>query len=138
VFSIRLVSVCHYCFEALIKFDTTMNNVKNSVRLIGRLGSDPELREVGKSKLTKLPLATSDSYKNDKGEKVQETQWHNLVFWGKKAEVAAEYLNKGKEIAVEGKLSTRSYDDKDGNRKYITEIIVNDFSFLGKKEEAKV
>ncbi|HCS20702.1 MAG TPA: single-stranded DNA-binding protein [Bacteroidetes bacterium] len=110
-----------------------MNNVKNSVRLIGHLGQDPELKETGKSKLVKFSLATNETYKNEAGEKVQETQWHNLIAWGKQAEVAKEYLKKGSEIAIEGKLTSRSYDDKDGNKKYITEIVVRDFSFLGKK-----
>ncbi len=112
-----------------------MNQVRNSVRLIGHLGQDPELKETAKSKLVKLSLATSDSYKNEKGEKVEETQWHNLVAWGKQAEVAEKYLKKGSEIAIEGKLTSRSYEDKEGNKRFITEIVVRDFSFLGKKAE---
>lgn len=112
-----------------------MNNVKNSVRLIGHLGQDPELKEVGKSKLVRLSLATNESYKNDKGEKVEETQWHNLIAWGKQAEIADKYLRKGSEIAVEGKLTNRSYEDKDGVKRYVTEIVIRDFSFLGKKPD---
>ena len=110
-----------------------MNQVKNSVRLIGHLGQDPELKETGKSKLVKFSLATNETYKNEAGEKVEETQWHNLIAWGKQAEVAKQYLKKGSEIAIEGKLTSRSYDDKDGIKRYITEIVVRDFSFLGKK-----
>ncbi|MHB1277083.1 MAG: single-stranded DNA-binding protein [Bacteroidia bacterium] len=110
-----------------------MNNVKNSVRLIGHLGQDPEFKETGKSKLVKFSLATNDTYKNEAGEKVEETQWHHLIAWGKQAEVAKEYLKKGSEIAIEGKLTTRTYDDKDGIKRYFTEIVVRDFSFLGKK-----
>lgn len=110
-----------------------MNNVKNSVRLIGHLGQDPELKETGKNKLVKFSLATNDTYKNEAGEKVEETQWHNLIAWGKQAEVAKQYLKKGSEIAIEGKLTTRTYDDKDGIKRYFTEIVVRDFSFLGKK-----
>lgn len=110
-----------------------MNNVKNSVRLIGHLGQDPEFKETGKSKLVKFSLATNDTYKNEAGEKVEETQWHNLIAWGKQAEVAKQYLKKGSEIAIEGKLTTRTYDDKDGIKRYFTEIVVRDFSFLGKK-----
>lgn len=110
-----------------------MNQVKNSVRLIGHVGQDPELKDAGKSKVTRFSLATNETHKNQDGEKVDETQWHNLVFWGKPAEIAAQYVKKGSEIAVEGKLVSRSYDDKDGVKKYITEIVVRDFSFLGKK-----
>src|SRR5688500_8545677 len=110
-----------------------MNQVKNSVRLIGHLGQDPELKETGKSKLVKFSLATNETYKNEAGEKVEETQWHNLIAWGKQAEVAKEYLKKGSEIAIEGKLTNRSYEDKEGIKRYITEIVVRDFSFLGKK-----
>lgn len=112
-----------------------MNQVRNSVRLIGHLGQDPEFKEVGKSKLVKFSLATKESYKNDKGEKVDETQWHNLIAWGKQAEIADKYLKKGSEIAVEGKLTNRSYEDKDGNRRYVHEIVVRDFSFVGKKAD---
>jgi single-strand DNA-binding protein len=110
-----------------------MNQVRNSVRLIGHLGQDPELKATGKSKLAKFSLATNESYKNEKGEKVEETQWHNLIAWGKQAEIAEQYMKKGTEIAIEGKLTSRSYDDKEGNKKYITEIVVRDFTFLGKK-----
>jgi single-strand DNA-binding protein len=110
-----------------------MSNVRNSVRLIGNLGSDPEVKEVGKTTLAKLVLATSESYKNEDGEKVQETQWHNLVIWGKSAAAAAQFLKKGAEIAVEGKLSTRSYEDKEGKRKYVTEVVVRNYTFIGKK-----
>lgn len=110
-----------------------MNNVKNSVRLIGRLGNDPELREVGKSHLAKFSLATNDTRKDAEGNTVEETEWHNLIVWGKQAETAAKYLKKGSEIAIEGKLTSRSYDDKEGVKRYVTEIVVREFSFLGKK-----
>ncbi|MBI1222753.1 MAG: single-stranded DNA-binding protein [Bacteroidetes bacterium] len=110
-----------------------MNQVRNSVRLIGHLGNDPELKEAGKSKLAKIRLATNEVHKNEAGEKVEETQWHNLIAWGKQAEIADKYLKKGTEIAIEGKLTSRSYEDKEGNTKWVTEIIVRDFSFLGKK-----
>ena len=101
--------------------------------MIGHLGTDPELKETGKSKLAKFALATNESYKNESGEKVEETQWHNLIAWGKQAEIAGKYLKKGTEIAIEGKLTSRSYEDKEGNKRYVTEIVVRDFSFLGKK-----
>jgi len=110
-------------------------NLTNNVRLIGRLGQNPDVKELtGGKKLTKFSIATSESYRDDKGEKVTETQWHNLVAWGKTADVAAQYLTKGKEIAIEGKLSSRCYTDKDGNKRYTTEIVVSEIMMLGKKD----
>ncbi len=111
-----------------------MNNLRNKVSLIGNLGNDPEVKvfDSGK-KMVRMSLATSDSYKNNSGEKVEQTQWHNLILWGKVAEVAEKYLQKGSELAVEGKLSYRSYEDKDGEKKYITEIVVNELIMFGKK-----
>ena len=111
-----------------------MNNLRNKVNLIGNLGNNPEVKvfESGK-KMVRLSLATSENYKNIKGEKVEETQWHNLVAWGKTADIAEKYLQKGSELAIEGKLSYRSYEDKNGEKKYITEIIVNELMMLGKK-----
>lgn len=111
-----------------------MNNLKNKVQLIGNLGNTPEIinLESGK-KLAKFSVATK-SYRNTKGEWVQETQWHNLVAWGKTAEVAEKYLNKGTEVAIEGKLTNKSYEDKNGVKKYITEIVVNELLMLGSKK----
>jgi single-strand DNA-binding protein len=110
-----------------------MANLRNSVQLIGRLGKDPETRtfDSGK-KLTTFSIATTDSYKNQKGEKVNETQWHNLVVWGKLADIAGQYLKKGSEVAVEGKLVHRSYE-VNGEKRYTTEINVNDLVLLGEK-----
>lgn len=112
-----------------------MNNLKNKVQLIGNLGNTPEIinLESGK-KLAKFSVATNESYRNTKGEWVQETQWHNLVAWGKTAEVAEKYLNKGTEVAIEGKLTNKSYEDKNGVKKYITEIVVNELLMLGSKK----
>ncbi len=111
-----------------------MSNLRNSVRLIGFLGAAPEVKEISKTKkLAKMSMATSDSYRNDKGEKVEETQWHNLVLWDKQADVASKYLDKGSEVAIEGKLVTRNYTDKDGIKKYFTEIVVSELVMLGKK-----
>jgi single-strand DNA-binding protein len=111
-----------------------MNNLRNKVSLIGNLGTDPEVKvfDSGKKKV-RMSLATSDNYKNTNGEKVEQTQWHNLILWGKVADVAEKYLQKGSELAVEGRLTYRSYDDKNGEKKYITEIIVNELIMLGKK-----
>lgn len=110
-----------------------MTSLKNSVQLIGRLGNDPEIKtfESGK-KMASISLATNETYTNNKGEKVEDTQWHNLVAWGKKADIAEKYLKKGSEIAIEGKLINRSYE-KDGVKKYITEISLNEILMLDKK-----
>ena len=109
-----------------------MNTLRNKVLLIGHLGMDPEVKETTNGKkLAKFSLATNDTYKNSAGEKVKETQWHNLVAWNKTAEFAGKYLKKGGEVAVEGKLCTRNYNDKEGNKRYITEIVVSDFVMLG-------
>ena len=114
-----------------------MYALKNKVQLIGNLGNAPEVKttESGK-KLAKFSMATNESYRNASGEKVTETTWHNLVAWGKVADIAEKYLNKGSEVAIEGKLINRSYTDKDGNKKYITEVQVNELLMLGSKAEA--
>ena len=111
-----------------------MNNLKNSVRLIGNLGMNPEVKETTNGKkLAKFSVATNESYRDEKGNEVKETQWHNLVVWGKQAEIVEKYLKKGSEVAIEGKLSTRNYTDKDGVKRYVTEIVVNEFMMLGGK-----
>ncbi len=113
-----------------------MNALKNRVQLIGNLGNDPEIKnmEDGK-KLAKFSIATNESYQNASGEKVKETTWHNLVAWGKQAELAEKYLHKGTEVVIEGKLINRSYNDKEGNKKYVSEVQVNDMLLLGSKEK---
>jgi single-strand DNA-binding protein len=110
-----------------------MNTLRNKVQLIGNLGNDPEIinLESGKT-LAKFAIATNESYKNSNGEKVTDTQWHNVVAWGKTAQIIEKYVTKGKEVAIEGKLTSRSYDDKDGNKKYITEVVCNELLMLGK------
>lgn len=103
-----------------------MNAVQNSVQLTGRLGQDPEMKTlVSGKKLAKMSLAISETFYNGKGEKVAETQWHNLVAWNKQADMAEQKLKKGDEISIEGRLSSRSYIAKDGVKKYVTEVIVN-------------
>ncbi|MEP0986782.1 single-stranded DNA-binding protein [Ekhidna sp.] len=111
-----------------------MTSLKNSVQLIGRLGNDPEVRtfDSGK-KMATFSLATNETYYNNKGEKVTDTQWHNIVVWGKKSDIVESYLNKGSEIAMEGKLINRSYE-KDGDKKYVTEINLNELYMLGRKD----
>ena len=116
--------------------DTKLKNMyalKNKVQLIGNLGNAPEVRntETGK-KLVRFSVATNEQYKNAKGERVTETQWHNLIAWGKVADIAEKFLAKGTEVAIEGKLVNRNYMDKEGNKKYITEIQVTELLMLGK------
>ena len=114
-----------------------MYTLKNKVQLIGNLGNAPEIKTIsGDKKLARFSIATNEVYRNTKGEKVKETTWHNLVAWGKIAGIVEKYLNKGSEIAVEGKLISRSYADKDGVKKYITEVQVNELLMLGSKATA--
>jgi single-strand DNA-binding protein len=116
-----------------------MYALKNKVQLIGNLGNAPEVRntESGK-KLVRFSVATNEQYKNAKGEKVTETQWHNLIAWGKVADIVEKYLTKGTEVAIEGKLINRNYMDKEGNKKYITEIQVTEVLMLGKATDSMV
>ena len=109
-----------------------MYALKNKVQLIGNLGNTPEVKqfESGK-KMATFRLATTEVYRNAKGEKVKDTQWHNLVMWGKLAEIAEKFLKVGKEVAVEGKLVNKQYTDKEGNKKYFTEIQVSEMLMLG-------
>lgn len=106
---------------------------RNRVILVGNLGQNPELHVSDKDvKVLKVSLATNDAYKNDKGEKVQTTEWHNLLIFGKRAEVISKYCTKGSLIGVEGSLRTRKWTTEEGVDKYITEIVVSDFTFLEK------
>lgn len=111
-----------------------MSTLRNKVQLIGNLGNDPEIVNLdGGRKLAKFSIATNETYKNQKGEKITDTQWHNVVAWGKTADIIETYVTKGKEVAIEGKLTSRSYDDKEGNKKYITEVVCNELVMLGSK-----
>ena len=113
-----------------------MYALKNRAQLIGNLGNAPEVKTTSSGKkMARFSVATSENYRNAKGEKVTETQWHNVVAWGKIAEVAEKYLDKGKEVIVEGKLITRSYNDRDGNKRNITEIEVSELLLMGAKEK---
>ncbi len=116
-----------------------MYALKNKVQLIGNLGNTPEVRntESGK-KLVRFSVATNEQYKNAKGERVTETQWHNLIAWGKVADIVEKYLVKGTEVAIEGKLINRNYMDKEGNKKYITEIQVTELLMLGRATDTMV
>ncbi len=116
-----------------------MNSLRNSVRLFGHAGSDAELTilEDGK-KVAKVTLATNESYKNAEGEKVTTTQWHNLVAWGKKAENLHQLIKKGSEFGLQGRLTYRAYENKDGVKRTITEIVVNEFILITAKEKSVV
>lgn len=110
-----------------------MNALKNKVQLIGNLGQDPEILTMENgNKLAKFSVATNETYKNQKGEKVTDTQWHNVVAWGKIAEIVENFLTKGKEVVIEGKLTSRSYETKEGEKRYVTEIRCNELLLLGK------
>ena len=107
----------------------------NKVILVGHLGKDPEIRHLeGNTSVATFSLATTESYINKEGKKVEQTEWHNIVAWRGLADIAAKYLQKGKQVYVEGKLRTRSYDDKDGKKRYVTEIFAENLTLLGKKE----
>lgn len=114
-----------------------MNTLRNRVQLIGRLGSKVEIKNLdGNKTIGKVFLATNEYYKNQKGERVEETTWHNLVAWGKQAELLDKYTDKGSEIAIEGKLSNRSYEDKEGNKRYVTEVIVQNILLMGDRKSS--
>ena len=116
------------------KKNNNMSNLRNNVQLIGRLGKSPEVKQLESGRfVANVSIATNDIYKNAKGEKVIETQWHNLVAWGKNAENFQKILNKGDEVAIQGKLTHRSYEDKDDITRYVTEIVVNEFVKLSNK-----
>jgi single-strand DNA-binding protein len=110
-----------------------MNSIKNKVTLIGNLGNAPEIKSLeNNKKLARVSIATNEVYKNQKGERVTDTTWHNVIMWGQLADIAEKILKKGSEVAIEGKLINRSYTDKDGIKRYITEIQARDLVVLGK------
>ncbi len=111
-----------------------MNTLRNKVQLIGNLGKNPEIITLDSGKkLAKFSIATNESYKDSSGEKVTDTQWHNIVAWNKTAEIIEKYLQKGNEVAIEGKLTSRSYETKEGDKRYVTEIVCNELLMLGSK-----
>jgi single-strand DNA-binding protein len=108
--------------------------MKNSVQLIGNVGNDPEIQTLENgNKMVYLNIATNDRFTDDKGEKVEQTEWHRVIAWGKIAETIEKYVAKGKEIGVEGKLTHRSYEDKNGEKKFITEVVVHELLLLSKQ-----
>ena len=109
--------------------------MRNKVQLIGNVGKEPTVMSLDDGKkLAKVSLATNEHYRNGKGDKVQTTEWHNLVAWGKTAEIIENYVAKGKEIAVEGKLASRSYEDNEGVKRYVTEVVISEILLLGKSD----
>jgi single-strand DNA-binding protein len=113
-----------------------MNSLRNRVQLIGNLGQDPEIKtlESGK-KVAHFTLATNDAYKNGDGQKIEETTWHNIVAWNGLADISGKYLKKGRQVAVEGRIAYRSYEDKKGVTKYITEIVLDQLMMLATPKE---
>lgn len=114
-----------------------MSSLSNRVTLIGNLGQDPETKstETGK-KVTHFTLATKDGYKNNEGQRITETTWHNIVAWNGLADIADKFLKKGREVAVEGRIVYRNYEDKKGATKYITEIVLSDLVLLRNGEKS--
>ena len=107
--------------------------MKNRVQLIGRVGQDPEVKTLeGGKKLATITIAINDVYYKENGDKVEQTEWHRVTAWGKTAEIIEKYVTKGREIGIEGKLTHRSYDDKNGEKRYVTEIVANEVLLLGK------
>ncbi len=114
-----------------------MNTLKNNVQLIGNVGQEPTITnlESGK-KVVRFSLATNEHYRDGKGEKQTQTNWHSLVAWGKTAEIIEKYASKGKEIAISGKLTSRSYETAEGDKRYITEVLVHELLLLGFKDDS--
>ena len=107
----------------------------NKVILIGNLGKDPEVRHLeGGTTVANFPLATTETYKDKNGNRQEQTEWHNIVLWRSLAEVAEKYLKKGMQIYVEGKLRTRSWEDKEGHKRYTTEVVAETFTMLGSRK----
>ena len=108
-----------------------MNKIQNRVKLIGHLGADPEIRSLESGrKVANFRIVTNSTYTNEKGERKEDTQWHPIVAWGKLAEICEEHLTKGKKVAVEGKLVHRTYETKDGDKRYVTEILCDELMML--------
>ena len=109
-----------------------MGTLRNSVHLIGRPGMDPEIKTVGDNKFARFSLATNDKRYNDKKELIEETEWHNILAIGKTADVVEKIVRKGRLMAIEGKIRTRQYEDKDKNKRYFTEIVMDEFMLIDK------
>ena len=120
-----------------VKQPQQMNALRNKVQLIGRLGKDAEMITFDDGKVkARFPVATNESFRNGEGERVERTQWHDVVAWGGLAEVAGQYLKKGAEVAVEGRLTYRTYEDGEGHTRYITEVVAGEMLMLEKRPDA--
>jgi single-strand DNA-binding protein len=106
--------------------------MKNRVQLIGHVGQEPEIKNLESGRVANFTIATNENYTNAKGEKVEQTEWHRVSAWGKTVDIIEKSLTKGTHVALEGKLTHRSYDDKDGNKRYITEVVANELVLLSK------
>ncbi|WP_281297714.1 single-stranded DNA-binding protein [Flavobacterium limnophilum] len=107
--------------------------MKNTVQLIGHVGQEPEIKNLdGGKKVANITMATNEVYYKENGDKVEKTEWHKVKAWGKVAEIIEKYVTKGKEICIEGKLTYSDYLDKNGEKRYVTEIVANDILLLGK------
>ena len=114
-----------------------MNTIKNNINLMGHLGMDPEIKRLdGGKTLAKVRVATNEVYKNREGQRVTTTQWHNCIAWGRQAELIEQLLKKGSEVVILGRLNYRSYEDKEGKNRQLSEIVIQEFSLTGKKKEA--
>ena len=110
-----------------------MNAMNNRVQLIGNVGNDPEIKNLeGGKKIATISIATKDVYRDANGERQENTQWHKVTAWGNVAEIVEKYVTKGKQVAIEGKLSYRNYEDKNGVKQYVTEITANEIQLFGK------
>jgi single-strand DNA-binding protein len=109
-----------------------MSSLRNKVQLIGNVGQDPVITDLEKGKrVARLTMATNEHYKNNQGERITNTEWHTVIGWGKLADIIEGFVTKGKEIAIEGKLTSRSYEDKEGNKRYVTEVVASEILLLG-------
>ena len=127
-----ITDVTNIIYILTIKY-FNMSNFRNRVQLVGHLGQDPEIKTLENgSKVASFSIATNDSYTTTKGDKVENTEWHNVVVWGKLADVVENYASKGKEIAVVGKLTHRSYETKEGEKRYVTEVKASEIQLFGK------
>jgi single-strand DNA-binding protein len=106
--------------------------MKNRVQLIGHVGQEPEIKALESGRVANFTIATNESYTNAKGEKVEQTEWHRVSAWGKTVDIIEKFITKGTHVALEGKLTHRSYDDKDGNKRFITEVVANELVLLSK------
>lgn len=115
-----------------------MSTLRNRVQLIGRVGQAPEIKTFeGGAKRAQFSIAVNEMYYNEKNERVENTYWHSVVGWGKIADIMEKYVEKGREVAIDGKLTSRSYEDKEGNKRYVTEVTMAEILFLSDKEFSK-